>query len=100
MCECVWGACLMKGNSTHPEPSCFQLVFKEMSQSDWHLSHPPCCVPLKVNQRQSCQLPFPHTHTHTAPEGASVRRGCTQNTPVRVMLALAGGSREASLEEG
>lgn len=32
----------MKGNSTHPEPSCFQLVFKEMSQSDWHLFHPPC----------------------------------------------------------
>lgn len=31
----------MKGNSTHPEPSCFQLVFKEMSQSDWRYSTHP-----------------------------------------------------------
>lgn len=52
----------MNGNSTHPEPSCFQLVFKEVSQGDWRSFHPPCRVPLKVNQRQSCQLPFTHAH--------------------------------------
>lgn len=72
------GACLMKGNSTHPEPSCLQLVFKEVSQGDWCSFHPPCRVPLKVNQRQSCQLPF--THTHALPsESASARLGSQAN---------------------
>lgn len=97
----------MKGNSTHPEPSCLQLVFKEVSQGDWCSFHPPRRVPLEVNQRQSCQLPF--THTHALPsESASARLalrqvtmgtadlgpvkspGCSQDTQVSVRRRLAG----------
>lgn len=57
----------MKGNSTHPEPSCFWLVFKEVSQGDWRSFHPPCRVPLKVNQSLSFQPPFTHAHALPPP---------------------------------
>lgn len=90
----------MKGNSTHPEPSCFLLVFKEVSQGDWCSFHPPCRVPLKVNQRQSCQLPL---HALPLPPECLSQAGSQANSVIGTVdlgpVKFPGSSQDTQVSE-